>query len=177
MFELSYLSWIFYALSAAVLACTLLAVTRSSPAHAVVYLIGSFLGTALLFLLLGAPLPAAFEVILYAGAFMVLFLFVITMLGAKPGRQRKKVLQWSAPAGLAAVSLAALFTLFGQGANGRTPLPAAVAQPAVFGRVLFERYWFAVEVASFLLFVGLVGVLYLGRKRAVPQSPPAEGKG
>ncbi len=71
---------IFYVVSALILASTAMAVTRKNPVHAVVYLVISFLGSALLFYILGAPFLAALEVIIYAGAIMVLFLFVVMML-------------------------------------------------------------------------------------------------
>ena len=73
----------FYLVSAVILTATALAITRPHPVHAVVYLILSFLGSAMLFYLLGAPFLAALEVIIYAGAIMVLFLFVIMMLKAE----------------------------------------------------------------------------------------------
>ena len=70
-------------MAAVIVAATGLAITRRHPVHAVVYLILSFLGSAMLFYLLGAPFLAALEVIIYAGAIMVLFLFVIMMLKAE----------------------------------------------------------------------------------------------
>ena len=73
-------SVIFYVLAALILVSTGFAITRRNLVHAVVYLIISFFGSALLFYLLGAPLLAALEVIIYAGAIMVLFLFIIMML-------------------------------------------------------------------------------------------------
>ena len=73
-------SVIFYVLAALILVSTGLAITRRNLVHAVVYLVISFFGSAMLFYLFGAPLLAAFEVIIYAGAIMVLFLFVIMMI-------------------------------------------------------------------------------------------------
>ena len=75
---------LFYALAVIILVSTLLAVTRRLVVHAVLYLIVAFLGTAALFYLLGAPLLAAFMVIVYAGAIMVLFLFVIMLFQPSP---------------------------------------------------------------------------------------------
>ena len=70
---------IFYVLGTLIAVATALAITRRQPIHAVLYLIVAFLGTAALFLLLGAPLLAAFVVILNAGAIMVLILFGIML--------------------------------------------------------------------------------------------------
>ena len=74
---------LFYILGFIMLAATLLCITRRNPVHAVIYLVVSFFALAIMFYLLGAPLVAAFEVIVYAGAIMVLFLFVIMLLGAE----------------------------------------------------------------------------------------------
>src|SRR5512135_3684108 len=71
---------VFYILAAVVIAATLFAVTERHAVHAIVYLATSFFGLAVIFYLLAAPLAAVFEVIIYAGAIMVLFLFVIMML-------------------------------------------------------------------------------------------------
>ena len=82
--ELTLPAVIFYMLGIVILTATGLAVTRRQPVHAVLYLIVAFLGTAALFFLLGAPLLAAFVVIIYAGAILVLVLFVIMLLQRSP---------------------------------------------------------------------------------------------
>ena len=99
---------IFYTLGTVILVSTALAITRRNVMHAVVYLVISFIATALLFYLLGAPLLAALEVIIYAGAIMVLFLFLIMMLeiGKSPKTTRAFLRQWLPALGLGAVSLA-----------------------------------------------------------------------
>ena len=74
----------FYLLGAVIVAATALAITRRNVMHAIVYLVLSFIGTALLFYLLGAPFLAVLEVVIYAGAIMVLFLFIVMMLEIKP---------------------------------------------------------------------------------------------
>ena len=77
-------SVIFYILSIIILAATFIAITRRDVLHAVVYLIISFIATGLIFYLLGAPFLALLEIIIYAGAIMVLFLFIVMMLRLKP---------------------------------------------------------------------------------------------
>jgi NADH-quinone oxidoreductase subunit J len=156
---------VFYAVSAFIIVATVLAVTSRNVVHAVVYLVISFFGTALLFYLLGAPFLAALEVIVYAGAIMVLFLFVVMTIRIEPSRKstESNVRQWLPAMVLTAFSLAvtALFALTEAGTGA--PLKAAMASPLQFGKYLFQEYWFSVEIASFLLFVALVGGLYLGR--------------
>jgi NADH-quinone oxidoreductase subunit J len=157
---------LFYLLGAVVLGATALAVTRRNVMHAVVYLVISFLATALLFYLLGAPLLAALEVIIYAGAIMVLFLFIVMMLEMEksPKTPAAYLQQWLPALLLGAVSLAVTVLLLLRGSDAGAPLISAMASPLAFGRFLFEHYWFAVEIASYLLFVALVGAWYLGRR-------------
>jgi NADH-quinone oxidoreductase subunit J len=156
----------FYVLGAVIVSATALAITRRNLMHAIVYLVLSFIGTALLFYLLGAPFLAMLEVVIYAGAIMVLFLFIVMMLESKPdGRSLGTYLQqWFLPLLLVVTSLLiiSLFILLESG--GSQPLPLTAASPLDFGRFLFQKYWFGVEIASFLLFVALVGALYLGRE-------------
>ncbi len=155
----------FYVLAALTAASTGLAVTRRDPVHAVVYLVVSFLASSMLFYLLGAPIIAALQVIISAGAIMVLFLFVIITLRGVSKSKERPMIGW-APAGL----LALLFLWLTGFLIARDPdrglmLQAAMAPPAEFGRFLFERYWLAVEVVSLLLFIVLVAAIELGKRR------------
>jgi len=168
---------IFYLLGLVTVAATVMAITRTNLVHAVVYLVVSFFGTALLFYLLGAPFVAILEVIIYAGAIMVLFLFIIMMLRPEEPREkgRAALRQWLPALVLAGITLAGMILLIAAASGSAAPLAAAMASPLEFGRALYERHWFAVEVASFLLFVALVGALYLGRREAgAEMTPPKE---
>ncbi len=157
---------IFYLLGLVTVAATILAITRSNLVHAVVYLVVSFFATAMLFYLLGAPFVAILEVIIYAGAIMVLFLFIIMMLRPEksPVKAGTRVRRWLPALVLAGITLASLILLIVAAPGGATPLLLAAASPREFGRALYHHHWFAVEVASFLLLVALVGALYLGRR-------------
>jgi NADH-quinone oxidoreductase subunit J len=163
----------FYILAGLILGATGLAVTRRHPVHAVVYLILSFLGSALLFTLLGAPFLAALEVIIYAGAVMVLFLFVIMTLKAEvlveAGLKGRKWLP-ALSLGFLYLVLVGLIIFFNP--RGRIPLQAAMATPRALGRFVFEKYWLAVELISLLLLIGLVAVIQLGR--GVPENKNGE---
>ena len=163
---MSIASLIFYLLALVVLAATALAVTSRNLIHAVVHLVVSFVGTAMLFYLLGAPLLAALEVIIYAGAVMVLVVFVIMTLAlpVSGGEGWRYPLQWL-PAGILAVVLLAAFgALIWSDPSSYRNMKLATASPAALGSYVFKRYWLAVEVVSFLLFAALAGALYLGRK-------------
>lgn len=156
---------LFYLLAAVLLGAAILASTRRNPVHAVCCAVIVFLAAAGLFVVLGAPLPGALEVVVYAGAIMVLFLFIIMMLGLKPGMGGIPMARLVVPAIFGAATLAALFALIGADPVGHMPLPAAMAAPSAVGRVLFASYWLAVEAVSILLFAALAAVLLLGRAR------------
>lgn len=157
---------IFYVLAAVIISATALAITRSNLVHAVVYLIISFLGTALLFYLLGAPMLAALEVIIYAGGIMVLFLFIIMTLRFQTAATEGEVPEhWFFPVIVGTLSLSVIIALLFTDPESGTAVMAAMATPFEFGHFVFKTYWFAVEVVSFLLFVALVGALYLGRDK------------
>jgi len=155
---------IFYVLAIVILGSTLLAITRRQPVHAVVYLIVAFLGTAALFFLLGAPLLAAFVVIVYAGAIMVLVLFVIMLFRLSP-REFGLLSEWGPATLLGVVFLAVAVAMVFKDPGSGIVLQGAVAQPRDFGRFLFDRYWLAVEIVSILLFVALVAILQLSKIR------------
>jgi NADH-quinone oxidoreductase subunit J len=171
---------LFYIIAALILTATGLAVTRRNLVHAVVYLVISFFGTAMLFYLLGAPLLAALEVIVYAGAIMILFLFIIMMM--KIEGLEEKVLplrQWIPATGLCMAYLAVVILATVAGPGGQEPLKTAVAVPRVFGEYLFRNHWLAIEIASLLLLIALVGVLHLGRGsggKALESTDPGKEK-
>jgi NADH-quinone oxidoreductase subunit J len=157
-------SVIFYVLAALIIVSTGFAVTRRNLVHVVVYLIISFFGSAMLFYLLGAPLLAALEVIIYAGAIMVLFLFIIMMLKVEAFEERFfPIRQWIPAIGMCLVFIAAGTLTIAGDPGSRIPLKAAVAEPMAFGHYLFRKHWLAIEIVSLLLLIALVAVLYLGK--------------
>lgn len=156
---------LFYILSAAALLATLMSITRKNPVHAVIYLVHAFFALALIFYLLGAPLVAAWEVIIYAGAIMVLFLFIIMMLELTPGEQSKGPgwKRWG-PVVLLGSSLAACTLLLIAGEPlGTGEAHNFYASPRDFGYALFKEYALAVEIVSFQLLFAAVGAFYVGR--------------
>ncbi len=157
-------SAIFYVLGIIILTATGLAVTRRQPVHAVLYLIVSFLGTAALFFLLGAPLLAAFVIIIYAGAILVLVLFVIMLLQRSP-RELSLLSEWGPAVLLGIIFLAVAVATVFKDPGSKIVLQGAVAQPHDFGRFLFDRYWLAVEIVSILFLVALVAILHLAKRR------------
>ncbi len=158
---------LFYLISAAVIGATAVAITRKNLMHAVVYLILSFFGTAMLFYLFVAPFLAALEVIIYAGAIMVLFLFVVMMLREESARESlAPASQWLPAAFFCFIYalVAAAIAVKTQGMSA--PLKMLVASPRQFAVYLFEYHWFSIEVVSMLLLIALIGALNLGAGRA-----------
>ena len=161
---------VFYILGAAATVTTLMAITRSEVIHAVVYLVLSFFSIALIFYMMGAPLIAALEVIVYAGAIMVLFLFIIMMLemgtpGRQPGKQDVPFYVTWGPAALAGlVIVVCACVLFGSDAVTAQAPGSVFISPRDFGHALFTKQTLAVEAVSLMLLFALVGALYLGRR-------------
>jgi len=157
---------LFYLLAAVTLIGTLCAITARQAVRAIVYLVTSFFSLALIFYLLGAPLVAAFEVIIYAGAIMVLFLFVIMMLdlGHPERMQTPRLADWWPALLLMVTVLGSVITLT---VAGHQAPPSGFAGISVreFSQALFQRYGVAVEIISMQLLFALVGALYLGRRR------------
>jgi NADH-quinone oxidoreductase subunit J len=167
---MSILTLLFYAIAVLILVATALAVTRRNMVHAVLYLVVSFFGTAMLFYLLGAPLLAALEVIIYAGAIMVLFLFLIMMIRLEKPPGMFFPAGQLLPAILIGAGFLVLFSvLVGRDTTGWAAMPAALASPPAFGVYLFRNHWLAVEIASLLL-VALVGAYVLGRRVRPPSA-------
>ena len=159
-------SIIFYVLAAVILVTTGLAITRRNLVHAVVYLVFSFFGSAMIFYLFGAPLLAVLEVIIYAGAIMILFLFIIMMVKAETAEERLfPIQQWLPLVLIAAVYLVIGAAIVSSAPGGQVVLEVALAKPKAFGEYLFQRHWLVIEIVSLLLLIALVGALYLGRKK------------
>jgi NADH-quinone oxidoreductase subunit J len=151
-----------FALSALVaVAATVMMITRRNAVHALLYLVVSLLAVAVIMLLLGAAFVAALEVIIYAGAIMVLFVFVIMLIG--PESIVMKPRAWIGPSVLGAILLSELAWVLARGSF--TAQPATEVGPKQVGMALFGPYLLGTEVAAFLLLGGLVGAFHLGRRR------------
>ena len=158
---------VFYVSAAVAIVATLMAVTRLNAVHALLYLIVSLLAVAMVFFVLGAPFVAALEAIVYAGAIMVLFLFVVMMLNVSPESMEQERSWWSpwVWAGAAALAVVLLMELIWAVVAGKAQaLATAVVGPKQVGILLFGPYLLGVELASVLLLVGLVGAYHLGHR-------------
>jgi len=162
---------LFYISATVALLATVFALTRTNAAHALIYLIVSLLAVAVIFFLLGAPFAAALEIVIYAGAIMVLF-FVIMMLnlgeeGEERERQRLSPKVWVVPALLSAILLVEMLIVI---SRLDAPTTGALITAKQVGLTLFGPYVLAVEIASMLLLAGLVGAYHVGRRFRLKES-------
>src|SRR2546425_6885173 len=168
---------LFYLLGAVAIVAALLVIGQRSPIHSVLLLIASFGALSGLYVLLDAPFVAVIQIIVYAGAIMVLFLFVVMLLNAPheetsyDERIHPLLRQGTMRFG-AALAVALLVELWWALTKGREVGPfagGAVASVSAIGRSLFTDYSFQFEVTSILILVAMVGAVVLARRE--PRSP------
>jgi NADH-quinone oxidoreductase subunit J len=158
----------FYIIAFVTVVSTLMVITRNNPVHALLYLVISFLSLSMIFYMLGAAFAALLEVIIYAGAIMVLFIFVIMLLnlGEETEKQEREWLKprvWIGPAILAAILFAEIFHLL-----TLVHQPSYHLQTVGYKEVaisLFRPYLIAVELAAMLLMAGVVGAAHIGQHK------------
>jgi NADH-quinone oxidoreductase subunit J len=157
---------LFYILATVTVIATLFAISEKHPVHAIVYLVTSFFALAIVFYLLAAPLIAMFEMIIYAGAVMVLFLFVIMMLdlGSPEDAKRPSLMHCLPALVLSGIILASLALLVST-RSATIATATHVVGVKEFCVALFGRYGVAIEIISMQLLFAVVGALYLGRRR------------
>ncbi len=157
---------LFYVAGAVALTATGFALTRINAIHALIYLVVSLLAVAFIFFLLGAPFAAVLEIVIYAGAIMVLFVFVIMMLnlgsrGAEVEQEMMNPSVWIIPSLLCVVLLVELALSI---TSLKSETRAVVVSAKEIGISLFGPYVLAVEIASMLLLAGLVAANHIGRR-------------
>jgi NADH-quinone oxidoreductase subunit J len=157
---------IFYIAAVVAILSTIFAVTRTNAVHALLYLIVSLLSVAIIFFIMGAHFIAALEVIVYAGAIMVLFVFVIMMLNVGSetegkGSQWLSPGVWGGPALLALILFAEMVYLISTGETAQ--VEGIVVTPKQVGIALFTKYMLGVELAAVMLMAGIVGAYHIGR--------------
>jgi len=142
-------------------------ITGTSPVHAVVYLIVSLIAVALVFFALGAPFAGALEIIVYAGAIMVLFVFVVMMLNLRSENEGEPTFlhprNWLGPSLLALVLLGALLVIISQGGIGRS-IDGDLLTARSVALIMFGPWLMVVELAAILLLAALVTASHVGRR-------------
>ena len=162
----------FYLFAAIAVGASLLVIAQRNPVYSVLLLIASFGALSGLYVLLDAPFVAVIQIIVYAGAIMVLFLFVVMLLNApheethydeqvhplmRPGPMRFGAL-------LALGLVVELMWALKRGAESGRFAGGAVSSVSAIGRLLFTEYAFAFEVTSILIVVAMVGAVLLARR-------------
>lgn len=154
------MSVLFYVSGGIAVIAALMVVTRGSAMHALVNLIVSFLALACVFWTLGAPFAAVLQILVYAGAIMVLFVFAVMILNVvREPRERSSLVGWLIPAVLTAVLLVEFLIAVSKGESAPAGL---VVGPKGVGASLFTTYAIGVEIASILLLAGLVAAFHYG---------------
>jgi NADH-quinone oxidoreductase subunit J len=162
---------IFYYLAAASVASALLAVTRRNPVHSVLWVLALFMHVAGVFLLVGAEFLAAVQVIVYAGAILVFYLFVLMLLDLpreESGPRFGAHWPFAVGAGLVFAALAWV-------ANGSSRLPSSPPPPAGegprfgslagIGQALFTEYALPFEIVSLILLAAIVGTIAIAKRK------------
>jgi NADH-quinone oxidoreductase subunit J len=165
---------LFYVLAATTVGASLLVIGQRNPVYSVMLLIASFGGLASLYVLLDAPFTAVTQIIIYAGAIMVLFLFVVMLLNVKHERQVVSALTDTVGArgrkiGAVLAALLAVEVLWALSRIGPTWFTqdaeaTGVSSVARIGTVLFREHAFAFEATSILILVAMVGAVVLARR-------------
>lgn len=162
--------WPFYLMALVAIISTVRVVTNTNPVHALLNLIVSLLAVAGIFMMFGAPFAGALEVIVYAGAIMVLFVFIVMMLnlGQHTVEQESKWLTSDACAVPALMSfivgLLLVWTL--HSTHSERLLSTEIIGPKAVGESLFTQYVLLVEIAAMILLGALVAAFHLGKRDA-----------
>lgn len=159
---------LFYISAVIAVASTILVITTKNAVNSLLYLIVSLLSIAVMFYVIGAPFVAALEVIVYAGAIMVLFIFVIMMLNlGKESEAFENSLFypgiWIGPSFLVLILLIEVGYLLLKSNMGEVELHNS--GPKEVGLSLFTTYILGVELAGFLLLAGIIGAYHLGHRK------------
>lgn len=151
---------------------SILVITRKNPIHSVLWMLVLFIHIAALYVFLNAEFLAAVQIIVYAGAILVLFLFVIMLLNLRKEEiERKFQKQW--PLGMLAGTLFILFFVIILSKVAVSPAPGEYSIQAiqgegnimVIGKVLYTEYLLPFEIASLVLLVAIIGAVVLAKRR------------
>lgn len=154
-----------------IIALSLLVVTRRNPVHSVMWMLLMFFHVASLYLFLNAEFIAAAQVIVYAGAILVLFLFVVLLLNLREELDTDMFVgSWpvgALVAGSLFMSLAGAIRSIAPGPLGKFSVEAVQKEThaRALGRVLYTEYLFPFEIASLILLVAIIGAIVLAKRK------------
>jgi NADH-quinone oxidoreductase subunit J len=162
------LALLFILFAGLAIGCALAVVAQRNPLYSAISLIGVFISLASLYVMLAAPFIAAVQVIVYAGAIMVLVIFVIMLLNVEHEDSRRTKIGFLLPAALvlAAVLIAevAFILVSVDKASFPTSAASSIGSTASIGSQLFTSYLLPFEITSILLLMAIVGAMTLARR-------------
>src|SRR5829696_715123 len=163
------LALLFILFAGLAIGCGLAVVSQRNPLYSAISLIGVFISLACLYVMLAAPFIAAVQVIVYAGAIMVLVVFVIMLLNVEQEKQRRERLKFLVPAAvvLAAILIAEVAYILVSVQEFRVNPTAEASNLGLthsIGSALFTRYLLPFEITSILLLMAIVGAMTLARR-------------
>ncbi len=152
----------------------IMVITRRNPVFSILWLVLTFFSFAGLYVLLGAFFLAAVQIVVYAGAIMVLFLFVVMMLNLRePEKLEERKPVWIALGAIVGIGVGLVLLAYlvrsGVGVTIFQPSPQAyvIGSARWLGKELFTDYVFAVEIAGVLLLAAVIGAVALAKKTRV----------
>ncbi len=164
---------LFYGLAAIMVVSSLMVILRKNPVHSALFLVLTFLCLAVLYLLLNAQFIAAIQVIVYAGAIMVLFIFVIMLLNLESevssksghGLQKFWAMVISIVLAISFVSIMTVKVFTGEKGIFSPETVNAAGNSEVIGRLLFTEFLLPFEITSVLLLAAIIGAIVLAKKK------------
>lgn len=158
---------LFISSTAVAIISTIMVISGRNAVHALLYLVLSFLSIAVMFYSVGAPYAAALEIIVYAGAIVIFFVFVVMILNINRSIEEEKkettLKFWIVPVILALILIAQIVYAAVDGSSKASPVN--VIGPKEVGIKTFTVYLFVVELVGILLLAGIVGAYHLGRTK------------
>ena len=159
----------FYALAAVAIFASLRVVMHPNPVHAILAMLVSLIAVSGIFFILGAPFAGALEIVVYAGAILILFVFVIMMLNLGMSNELREeswldARTWAVPTGLTIVIAVVLYAMIGLNRDEAAVIGGVSIPAKAVGTALFSKYIMLVEVAALLLLAASVAAYHLGKK-------------
>lgn len=163
---------LFYLIAVVAVTAALLMIFGRNATHGVLAMVVNFAMVAVLYLMLGAPFLAAVQILVYAGAILVLFLFVVMLMGNDPGPLWEQIpLQRPAAILFVLLLIAGLVPVLDlANITGRQGIPAGAAvastEPSELAALLFSRYVLPFETTALILLVAMIGAVVLAKRGA-----------
>ena len=167
---------LFYLFAGLAIASAISMVWHRNPLYSAISLVGVFIALSCIYVTLAAPFIAAVQILIYAGAIMVLFVFVIMLLNAGVEEQTKgsRVAILLGIPGMLLGSLLIAWVVLKHSGTGEVAVGALPGAPNVIGQLLFHEFLLPFEITSILILIAIMGAVVLASKPTVPGGGPAK---